>query len=101
MNYLKLTLSSVLQYFSDTDSIALRTTYNTSLYPTKRAIVGMIASALGYERKDPRSKELYDNLDIKYSVIGTFIIAFSFIFIYILGGTTVNYTFSCFFNYFF
>ena len=70
MNYLKLTLSSVLQYFSDTDSIALRTTYNTSLYPTKRAIVGMIASALGYERKDPRSKELYDNLDIKYSVIG-------------------------------
>jgi len=69
MNYLKLTLSSVLQYFSDTDSIALRTTYNTSLYPTKRAIVGMIASALGYERKDPRSAELYKKLDLKYSIV--------------------------------
>lgn len=69
MNYLKLTLSGVTQYFSDTDSIALKTTYNTSLYPTKRAIVGMIASALGYVRKDPRSTELYDNLDVKYSVI--------------------------------
>ena len=62
MNYLKLTLSSVLQYFSDTDSIALRTNYNTSLYPTKRAIVGMIASAFGYERKDSRSKELFDSI---------------------------------------
>jgi CRISPR system Cascade subunit CasD len=69
MNYLKLTLSSVLQYFSDTDSIALRTTYNTSLYPTKQAIVGMIASALGYERKDPRSAELYKKLDLKYSIV--------------------------------
>lgn len=69
MNYLKLTLSGVTQYFSDTDSIALRTTYNTSLYPTKRAIVGMIASALGYERKDPRSAELYKKLDLKYSIV--------------------------------
>ena len=69
MNYLKLTLSSVLQYFSDTDSIALRTNYNTSLCPTKRAIVGMIASAFGYERKDPRSKELFDSIDIKYNMI--------------------------------
>lgn len=69
MNYLKLTLSGVLQYFSDSDSIALRTTYNTSLYPTKRAIVGMLASALGYERKDARSKELFNNIDVKYSII--------------------------------
>ena len=69
MNYLKLTLSGVLQYFSDSDSIALRTTYNTSLYPTKRAIVGMLASALGYERNDVRSKELFNNIDVKYSII--------------------------------
>ena len=69
MNYLKLTLSSVLQYFSDTDSITLKSTYNTSLYPTKRAIVGMIASALGYKRKDPRSKELFDSIEVKYSIV--------------------------------
>lgn len=69
MNYLKLQLSGVLQYFSDSDSIALRTNYNTSLYPTKKAIIGMLASALGYERNDPRSKELYNNLEVKYKVI--------------------------------
>ena len=69
MNYIKLTLSGVLQYFSDLDSIALRTSYNTSLYPTKKAIVGMIASAFGYNRNCPKSEQLYNTLNVKYNII--------------------------------
>lgn len=69
MNYLKLNLSGVLQYFADTDSTTLRTTYNSSLYPTKRAIVGLISSAFGYGRGDKRITDLYNTIDIKYHVV--------------------------------
>ena len=69
MNYLPLCLSGVLQYFSDTNMTALRITYNTSLYPTKQAIIGLIASALGYNRGDIRSTELFNMLDVKYAVV--------------------------------
>ena len=69
MNYLKINLSGVLQYFSDNNTITLRKTYNSSLYPTKNAIVGLIASAFGYDRGDMRSDELYNNIKVKYKVI--------------------------------
>ena len=69
MNYIKLTFSGVLQYFSDTDSSTIKSTYNTALHPTKTAIIGLIASALGYNRNDPRSAELANSVDIKYSII--------------------------------
>lgn len=74
MKYLKLNLSGVLQYFSADDAIALRKTYTTSLYPTSKAINGLICSALGYKRNDPRSNELYKKLDFKYNIISNPII---------------------------
>ena len=69
MNYIKLDLSGVLQYFSDTNTTTIKTTYNSSLYPTKSAIVGLLSSALGYNRNDNRITELFNILDIKYKVI--------------------------------
>lgn len=68
MNYLPLYLSGVLQYFSDENSIALKSQYNTSNHPTKKAIIGMIASALGYDRNDARSEVLFNSLNLKYSI---------------------------------
>lgn len=69
MNYIKLTLSGVLQYYSDNNSIALRTTYNSSIVPTKSAIIGLIASALGLPRKSEKLTDLYNTLTTKYKVI--------------------------------
>lgn len=69
MNYIKLTFSGVLQYFFDNDSIPIKTTYNTSIYPTKQAIVGFLSSAFGYDRKDNKINELSNAIDIKYRVI--------------------------------
>ena len=69
MDYIKLTLSGVLQYYSDNNSIALRTTYNSSIIPTKSAIIGLIASALGLSRKSEKLNDLYNTLTTKYKVI--------------------------------
>lgn len=69
MNYIKLTLSGVLQYYADNNSIALRTTYNSSITPTKSAVIGLIASALGLPRKSEESIDLYNELTAKYKVI--------------------------------
>lgn len=69
MNYIKLTLSGVLQYYADSNSIALRTTYNSSIAPTKSAIIGLIASAIGLPRKSEESTDLYNALTTKYKVI--------------------------------
>lgn len=69
MNYIKLTLSGVLQYYSDNNSIALRTTYNSSIVPTKSAIIGLIASALGLPRHSEKLTNLYNTLITKYKVI--------------------------------
>lgn len=69
MNYLKLTLSGILQYYSDTNSTSLRTTYNTSIVPTKSAVVGLIASAIGVPRKSDKLKYLYDNITTKFKVV--------------------------------
>lgn len=69
MKYIKLILSGVLQYYADNNSIALRTTYNSSIVPTKTAIIGLIASALGLPRKSEQSADLYNTLITKYKVI--------------------------------
>lgn len=74
MKYLKLNMSGVLQYFSDIDSVSIRTTYNTALYPTARAINGLICSSLGYKRGDPRSKDLFERLTFKYNIVAAPII---------------------------
>lgn len=71
MNYIKLTLSGVLQYYADNNSIALRTTYNSSIAPTKSAIVGLIASALGLPRKSKQLNDLYNTITTKYKVISS------------------------------
>ena len=69
MNYLKLTLSGVLQYYADTNQTSLKTTYNTSIVPTKSAVIGLIASAIGVPRKSDKLKYLYDNITTKFKVI--------------------------------
>lgn len=69
MKYIKLTLSGVLQYYADNNAIALRTTYNSSIVPTKSAVIGLIASALGLPRKSEQSTDLYNTLTAKYKVI--------------------------------
>lgn len=69
MNYLKLTLSGVLQYYADNNLTSLKTTYNTSIIPTKSAIIGLIASALGLPRKSEKINYLYNNINTKYKVI--------------------------------
>lgn len=69
MKYLKLNLSGVLQYFSSNTTSSIRSTYNTSLYPTARAINGLICSAFGYPRNDARIEQLFQQLIFKYSVI--------------------------------
>ena len=74
MKYLKLNLSGVLQYFSAEDVTTLRITYTTSLYPTAKAINGLICSALGYNRNDPRSEELFNKLSFKYDIVSNPII---------------------------
>lgn len=78
MKYLKLNLSGVLQYFSSGDSVTLRQSYNTSIYPTKRAINGLICSALGYDRNDPNSDKLFEQLTFKYKIISKPIILYDF-----------------------
>lgn len=71
MNYIKLTLSGVLQYYADNNSIALRTTYNSSIAPTKSAVIGLIASALGLPRKSEQLTSLYNALTAKYKIISS------------------------------
>ena len=78
MKYLKLNLSGVLQYFSADDAITLRKTYTTSLYPTSKAINGLICSALGYDRNDSRSEELFKQLSFKYDIISNPIVLTDF-----------------------
>lgn len=71
MNYIKLTLSSILQYYADYNSIALRTTYNSSITPTKSAVIGLIASAMGLPRKSEQLTDLYNVLTTKYKIISS------------------------------
>lgn len=66
--YLKLVFSGVLQYYADTKSIALRQTYNTSVAPTKSAVIGLISSAFGYERGSDKITKLMNSLIIKYTL---------------------------------
>jgi len=66
MKYLKLHLSSPLQYFATTPSVVLNHDAQTSNRPTKRAIIGLIASALGIDRDDVDSlQNLTDSLIVK------------------------------------
>lgn len=58
MNYLKLHLSGVLQYYSSTTNTSLRDVFYTEIYPTKSAIIGLIGSALGYQRNSEELIEL-------------------------------------------
>lgn len=67
--YLPLRFSGVLQYFSDNNAIGFRQTYNTSLYPTKAAVVGLIAAAFGYNRDDTKIQELFNALSLKYEIV--------------------------------
>lgn len=67
MKYLKIHLSGVLQYFSSKQSTTLRDTYTTDYYPTKRAVFGLIGSAMGFERGNAEQQAyLRDNLIVKY-----------------------------------
>ena len=69
MKYLPLTFLGVLQYYASPNSSSIKGTFPTEDHPTKSAVVGMIASALGYERGAVASRELYDKLDVKYEII--------------------------------
>lgn len=55
MKTLTIKLAGPLQSYGDQATFDHRTTYSQ---PSKSAIVGMIAAALGYERTDPRIKKL-------------------------------------------
>ncbi|MFD1485325.1 type I-E CRISPR-associated protein Cas5/CasD [Lacticaseibacillus baoqingensis] len=55
MKTLTIRLSAPLQAYGDQASFARRT---TNPYPTKSAIIGMIAAAFGYRRTDPRIQAL-------------------------------------------
>lgn len=48
---------------------AIGTYRTTKTKPTKSAIIGLVASALGYRRGDKRISELFDNLN--FEVIGS------------------------------
>lgn len=69
MNYIKICLSGVLQYFCNTSSTSLKKTYTTSMTPTKTSIVGLISSALGYDRDSDDVKVLSDRITVKYETI--------------------------------
>jgi CRISPR system Cascade subunit CasD len=67
MKYLKIHLSGVLQYFSSNQSTTLRSSYVTETHPTKRAVFGLIGSAMGFERGNKEQQNyLKDNLVVKY-----------------------------------
>ena len=66
MKFLKLKLSGILQYFAAEDFTTLRTTYMTSIVPTKRAIVGLISCAKGYARNSDDISKLSNSIIVKY-----------------------------------
>lgn len=70
MQYLPLQFSGILQYYASNDATTLSRTYSTNYVPTRAAVVGLIASALGYGREElDKIKELYKILDIKYKTV--------------------------------
>lgn len=70
MNYLKLHLSGVLQYYSSISNTSLRDTFYTNICPTRSAITGLIGSALGYQRNSKELSELTNKLvNIKYKLV--------------------------------
>lgn len=69
MNYIKICLSGVLQYFCNTSSTSLKKTYTTAMTPTKASIVGLISSALGYDRDSDDIKTISDRITVKYETI--------------------------------
>lgn len=71
MQYLKLTLSSVLQYYSSKTSTTLRETYTSDIYPTRNAILGLISAAFGFSRDSTDKKTLDKELHIKYKSLST------------------------------
>ena len=69
MNYIKLCFSGVLQYYCSTDATTIKSTYNSSRVPTKTSVIGLIASAFGYERGSSKSADLFNSLDVKYEIL--------------------------------
>lgn len=55
MKTLTIKLSGPLQSYGNEATFSRRTSYH---YPSKSAILGMVAAALGYRRDDPRIREL-------------------------------------------
>lgn len=62
MKTLTIRLSAPLQSFGNEASFGHRTTWD---YPSKSAVIGMLAAAMGYRRDDPRVTELND---LKFAV---------------------------------
>lgn len=62
MKTLTIKLSSPLQSYGNEATFNHRTTWD---YPSKSAIIGMLAAAMGYRRDDPRITELND---LKFAV---------------------------------
>ena len=69
MNYIKLCFSGVLQYYCSADTSTIKSTYNSSLVPTKASVIGLIASAFGYERGSSKSADLFNSVDVKYETL--------------------------------
>lgn len=56
MKTLTINLTAPLQSYGDEATFERRTSTD---YPTKSAVIGMLAAALGYARSDPRIQQLY------------------------------------------
>lgn len=66
MSTLIFKLDAPMQSYGDTSYYRYRTTYS---HPTKSAIIGMIAAALGLRRGDKRIKDLDNSLHMNWTTI--------------------------------
>lgn len=67
MSKISFTISGLMQSYGDTTYSAYRTTYD---HPTKSAIIGMIAAALGYKRNEQaKIDQLSQSLHFSYYTI--------------------------------
>lgn len=68
MKYLKLTIKAPLMSFGDASS-QYQNVRDTATNPTKSMIVGMVACAMGIDRKDSRVEELSKSIIVKTTTI--------------------------------
>ena len=78
MKYLPLTFSAVLQHYTSTNFSSVKGSYYCSDRPTKSAVIGLIASAIGLERGSAEIDRLYNSLSVKCRTVksGSFITDF-------------------------